>query len=82
MVVAVPGATSSAGASPQAITSALSRKIFGPPSLAPTVSAARKREAVDIGAVERRRIDRGDHVVRQHARERGGKRHGLGRRAA
>ena len=41
IVVAVPGATSSAGASPQAITSALRRKIFGLASLALTVSAAR-----------------------------------------
>jgi hypothetical protein len=29
---------------------------------------------VDIRAIERRRIDRGDHVMRQHAPERGGKR--------
>src|SRR5664280_282168 len=42
MVVAVPGLTSSAGASPQAITSALSRKILGAVSLAPMVSIARR----------------------------------------
>ena len=41
IVVAVPGATSSVGAWPQAITSALSVSCFGAPSLAPTVSAAR-----------------------------------------
>ena len=41
IAVAVPGFTSSAGATPQAITSALSAKRFGAPSLAPAVSAAR-----------------------------------------
>ena len=41
MVVAVPGATSSFGAWPQAITSALSVICFGAPSLAPAVSAER-----------------------------------------
>ena len=41
MVVAVPGLISIIGASPQAITSALSASTFGLPSLAPSVSAAR-----------------------------------------
>ena len=41
IAVAVPGVTSSAGATPQAITSALSASRFGAPSLAPAVSAAR-----------------------------------------
>ena len=41
IAVAVPGTTSIAGATPQAITSALSVSRFGAPSLAPTVSAAR-----------------------------------------
>ena len=35
------------------------------------------RETVDIGAVERRRIDRRDHVGREHAGERRGKRQGF-----
>ena len=78
IVVAVPGATSSAGASPQAITSALSVKIFGLRVAGAGGIGGAHREAVDIGAVERRRIDRGDDVVRQHAVERGGERHGLG----
>ena len=80
IVVAVPGVTSSAGASPQAITSALSRKIFGVGVAGADGIGRAQREAVDIGAVERRRIDRGHHVVRQHARERVGQRHGLGRK--
>ena len=41
IAVAVPGNTSMAGATPQAITSALSARRFGAPSLAPAVSAAR-----------------------------------------
>ncbi len=41
IVVAVPDAISIAGATPQAITSALSARRFGAPSLAPIVSAAR-----------------------------------------
>ena len=41
IAVAVPGVTSMAGATPQAITSALSARRFGAPSLEPAVSAAR-----------------------------------------
>ena len=41
IAVAVPGSTSIAGATPQAMTSALSVSRFGAPSLAPSVSAAR-----------------------------------------
>ena len=36
-------------------------------------------KAVDIGAIEWRRVDRRDHVDRKHAGERSGKRHGFGR---
>ncbi len=37
-----------------------------------------QRKTIDIGAVERRRIDRGHDIMRQHARERTGKRYRLG----
>ena len=37
-----------------------------------------QRKAVDIGAVERRHVDRRGDVVRQHAAERRGERHALG----
>src|SRR5262245_10436555 len=37
-------------------------------------------KAVDIGAVERRHVDRCGHVVRQHAPERRGKGHALARK--
>ena len=37
-----------------------------------------QREAVDIGAVERRHVDRRRQIIRQHAAERGGERHALG----
>ena len=82
MVVAVPGATSTFGAWPQAITSALSASCFGAPSLAPDGVGGAQREAVDIGAVERRHVERRDHVMRQHAAERCRERHALGRAAA
>ena len=39
-----------------------------------------QREAVDIGAIEWRRVDRGDHIMREHTRERSRKRHRLGRK--
>jgi hypothetical protein len=38
-----------------------------------------QREAVDVGAIKRRHIDRRRDVVRQHAAERIGQRNGLGR---
>ena len=83
IAVAVPGATSSAGAWPQAITSALSaRTAAARLSLGAQRVGGAHREAVDVGAIERRRIDRRDHVVREHAAERVGKRHRLARRAA
>ena len=37
-----------------------------------------QRKAVDIGAVERRHVDRRGEIVRQHAAERGRERHALG----
>jgi hypothetical protein len=37
-----------------------------------------QREAVDVGAVERRHVDRRREIVRQHAAERGRERHALG----
>ena len=70
MVVAVPGFTSTLGAWPQAITSALSASCFGAPSLAPADVGGAQRKAVDIGAVERRHVDRRHHVMREHARQR------------
>ena len=70
IAVAVPGSTSTIGATPQAITSALSGK-----TLWRAVAGARgvggaHGKAIDIGAVERRRIDRRNHVGREHARQR------------
>ena len=82
MVVAVPGFTSTLGAWPQAITSALSASCFGAPSAAPAVVGGAQRKAVDIGAVERRHVDRRGEIVRQHAAERRRERHALGGQAA
>ena len=78
IAVAVPGATVSFGAWPQASTSALSvkpaRRRIG---RARGVGGA-QRKAVDIGAVERRHVDRRRDVVRQHAAERVGERDRFG----
>ena len=41
-----------------------------------------QREAVDIGAVERRHVDRRREIVRQHAAERGCERHAFGGQGA
>ena len=41
-----------------------------------------QRKAVDIGAVERRHVDRRGEIVRQHAAERSRERDALGRAAA
>ena len=80
MVVAVPDATSISGASPQAITSALSVSRFGALSLGADGVGRTQREAVDIGAIEWRRVDRGDHVMREYTHERSRQRHRLGRK--
>ncbi len=74
MAVAVAPPTSSIGAWPQAITSALSVSTFGRAVAGAERVERAHGEAVDIGAVERRRIGERDHVVRQHAAERVGKR--------
>ena len=63
MVVAVPGLTSTFGAWPQAITSALSASCFGAPSRGAGGVGGAQREAVDVGAVERRHVDRRGQVV-------------------
>ena len=82
MVVAVPGFTSILGAWPQAITSALSASCFGAPSAAPAGVGGAQREAVDVGAVERRHVDRRGEIVRQHAAERGCERYAFGGQGA
>ena len=78
MVVAVPGLTSTFGAWPQAITSALSESCFGASSARARGVGGAQREAVDIGAVERRHVDRRGEIGGQHAAERRGKAHALG----
>ena len=82
MVVAVPGATSSVGAWPQAITSALSASCFGAASLAPAVSAARSAKPSTLERSNGGASIGADHVMRQHAAERGRKRHASRRQAA
>ena len=64
IAVAVPGVTVSLGAWPQASTSALSVSRRGAASVAPDRVGGAQREAVDVGAVERRHVDRRRHVVR------------------
>ena len=70
MVVAVPGFTSIFGAWPQAITSALSAICFGASIRGAGRVGGAQRKAIDIGAVERRHVDRRREIVRQHAAER------------
>ena len=76
----MPGVTVSAGAWPQAITSALSVKPAWRCIARPDRVGGAQREAVHIGAIERRHVDRRRHVVREHAAERVGKRNRLGRK--
>jgi len=64
------GVTSSAGTSPQAITSALSRQQLRHGIIGADRVGRAHGKAVDIGAVERRRVDCRDDVVCQHAAER------------
>src|ERR1700755_1206818 len=47
-----------------------------------SISAGADCEAVDIGAVERRRVDRRGEIVRQHAAERGCERYVFGGQGA
>ncbi len=68
IAVAVPGVTSIAGCTPQAITSALSARRRGARVAGAGGVGGAHRKAVDIGAIERRRIDRRDHVGGKHAR--------------
>ena len=69
IAVAVPGRTSTAGCTPQAMTSALSAKPFRRAVAGAGGVGGAHRKTVDIGAVERRRIDRRDDVGREHARQ-------------
>src|SRR5262252_7408053 len=69
MVVAEPAPTSRAGSCPQTITSPLSRKRRGAPSRAGGVGGT-QRKSIDIGAVERRHIDRRDDVGGEDAAKR------------
>ena len=79
IVVAEPGDTSSAGAWPQTITSALSGRRRGAHVARARGVGGAQREAIDVGAVERRHVDRGNDVVREHATERVVKRTIVGR---
>ena len=78
IAVAVPGATVScrrvAAGEHLGVEREPARRGFG---RADRVGGA-QREAVDIGAVERRHVDRRRDVVREHAAERVGERHALG----
>ena len=78
-MVAVPGATSSVGAIAADDHLGIERE----PSRRAVAGAGgvggAQRKAVDIGAVERRHVDRRRDVVRQHARERSRERDGFGR---
>ena len=79
--VAVPDSTGRIGAVPQAMISSLSisadrRRFAGRGEIGGT-----HRKAVDIGAVERRHVDRRHDVLRQRAAERVGKRPLLARHA-
>ena len=79
MVVAVPGATSERGrvAADDDLgveTQPLRRGV----GRAHGVGGA-QRKAVDVGAIERRHVDRRRHVVREHAPERSGERDALRR---
>ena len=60
------------------MTSLLSVSTFGLPSLAPPGVGGANGKAIDVRTVERRRIDRGDHIMGEHARARLGKRYRLG----
>ena len=82
IAVAVPGITSIAGATPHAITSALSVSRLRRAIAGADAYRRRARKAVDIGAVERRRIDRRDDIGRKHAGETRGQRQRFGGRAA
>ena len=77
IAVAVPGATSTAGSTPQATTSALSVSRVGARVARARGIRGAHRKTIDIGAIERRRIDRSDNIGGKHTGERRGKRHGF-----
>jgi hypothetical protein len=77
MAVAVPGATSIAGATPQASTSAFSRKRRGFGSAGGV--GRTQREAVHGRPVEGRRIGESNNALRHHAAEACCQRHRLSR---
>src|SRR5712672_252490 len=76
--VAVPDSTGRIGAVPQAMTSSLSMTRTGGPVPRGGKIGGAHRKAVDIGAVERRHVDRRHDILRQRAAERIGKRPLLG----
>ena len=82
MAVAVPGSTSTAGCDAAGDHFGIEHE---PPRRAVAGAGGiggAHRKAVDVGAVERRRIDRRDHVGREHAAERCGERQRFRRQAA
>ncbi len=75
MVVAVPAVTAAAGDVAAGDHLGIEREHFRMAIAGAEGVGGAHGEAVHIGAVERRRIDRRHHVLGQHAAERGGKRH-------
>ena len=76
--VAVPDSTGRVGAVPQAMTSSFSTKRTGRRFAGRGEIGGAHRKAVDIGAIERRHVDRRHDIARQRAAERIGQAAALG----